>query len=143
MHSQWTLGCGQWHPTIGGTRTRTDEVDDEAAGGAVEEGLAVGRVRHGARRAGVADEVARVGQRVAEREEVAVPGGAAAAAACRRCQRGGRARGYASAFAMLRVWHWPQIKRDKQVCVAVCLPASGLILVICCSCHVLSSIFFK
>lgn len=68
---------------------RTDEVDDEAAigpaaGGAVEECLAVGQPRDGARRGGVADEVAGVDERVAEAEETAV---AAAGVPIRRRHR--------------------------------------------------------
>jgi hypothetical protein len=92
-------------------RTRTDEVNDEAAvgpaaGGAVEEGLAVGRVRHGARRRGVADEVARVDERVAEREEMAV----AAAAVVRPCRCRSRRHGHCR-----RRRHRQEGSRDEQL----------------------------
>lgn len=77
-----------------GRRRRTEEVDDEAAvgaaaGGLAEEGHPIGRARGGERLGrAVDDEVAGVGERVAEAEDGLVrllaPAGGGAARRCRR-----------------------------------------------------------
>jgi hypothetical protein len=104
------------------TNTRADEVDDEAAvGGAVEEGLAVGQPRDGPRRGGVADEVARVGQRVAEREETGV---AAAGTAFRPCRRRNSRRGgsHSRAAASAVPRRYMELASRPRRPAAVCFP---------------------
>ena len=99
----------------------------------MEEGLAVGRPRHGARRGGVVDEVARVDERVAEREETGV---AAAAAAVRRRRRRSSSTGSRSRHDRRRRGRQEERggeQRQHQQRLRHPAPASKLLLACCCA----------